>query len=116
MEQYYNNNNLLEYVLLIGDYDPDSEISNPVIDSYTIPSYNELQDENSRLIKELTFLESAFKYPHNNSVIFNLVRVKKNGEDTWIDKIKISEFELNKLDQCETVKYLLQNCNPKCER
>ena len=78
--------------------------------------YNELQDENSRLIKELTFLESAFKYPHNNSVIFNLVRVKKNGEDTWIDKIKISEFELNKLDQCETVKYLLQNCNPKCER
>ena len=78
--------------------------------------YNELQDENSRLIKELTFLESAFKYPHNNSVIFNLVRVKKNGEDTWIDKIKISEFELNKLDQCETVKYLLQNCNPICER
>ena len=78
--------------------------------------YNELQDENSRLIKELTFLESAFKYPHNNSVIFNLVRVKKNGEDTWIDKIKISEFELNKLDQCETVKYLLQNCSPKCER
>ena len=78
--------------------------------------YNELQDENSRLIKELTFLESAFKYPHNNSVIFNLVRVKKNGEDTWIDKIKISEFELNKLDQCETVNYLLQTCNPKCER
>ena len=45
LERYYEKNKLLEYVLLIGDYDPDSEISNPVIDSYTIPSYNELQDD-----------------------------------------------------------------------
>ena len=45
LKVYYDQNNLLEYVLLIGDYDPDSQISNPIVDSYTISSYNENQED-----------------------------------------------------------------------
>ena len=72
--------------------------------------------ENSRLKKELNFYKSAFKWPYSNSVIYNLVRVTKGGEDMWIDRIKISEMELRELDQSEKAKYLLKNCNPRCER
>jgi len=78
--------------------------------------YNVLEEKNKELIKELKFYKSAFEYPLNNSAIFNLVRVKCNGEDQWIDRVKITEQELKKLDQCNTVKYLLENCNPRCER
>ena len=78
--------------------------------------YNKLENEYDKIKKELEFYKSAFKYPHSNSAIFNLVRVKKDGVDVWIDRIKITEFELRALDQCEKVKYLIKNCNPRCER
>lgn len=41
---YYSNNSLLEYVLLIGDYNPNSNVAYP-LDSYTISSYNEPQQD-----------------------------------------------------------------------
>ncbi|RMZ48734.1 T9SS C-terminal target domain-containing protein [Candidatus Marinimicrobia bacterium PRS2] len=48
LETYYSNNPLLEYVLLIGDYDPDPNdyagLTYP-LDSFTISSYNEPQQD-----------------------------------------------------------------------
>jgi hypothetical protein len=48
LETYYSNNSLLEYVLLIGDFDPDpndySGLTYP-LDSFTISSYNEPQQD-----------------------------------------------------------------------
>jgi len=48
LETYYSNNSLLEYVLLIGDYDPDPNdyagLTYP-LDSFTISSYNEPQQD-----------------------------------------------------------------------
>lgn len=85
--------------------------------------YDKLEDKHAKLMneynmvkKELEFYQSAFKYPHNGSAIFNLVRVKKDGIDIWIDRVKISEMELRELDKCDKVKYLLEHCNPRCER
>tara|TARA_B100001094_G_C17773840_1_gene596353 strand:+ start:261 stop:584 length:324 start_codon:yes stop_codon:yes gene_type:complete len=75
-----------------------------------------LMDENEKLKKELEFVKRIFKYPLRNNVIFNLVRLKKNGEDVWINKIQVSENELKELDDCEEVRYLLKICNPRCER
>tara|TARA_Y100001935_G_C17311068_1_gene516294 strand:+ start:8027 stop:8338 length:312 start_codon:yes stop_codon:yes gene_type:complete len=75
-----------------------------------------LMDENEKLKKELEFVKRIFKYPLRNNAIFNLVRLKKGGEDVWINKIQVSENELKELDDCEEVRYLLKNCNPKCER
>ena len=75
-----------------------------------------LMDENEKLKKELKFVTSIFKYPLRNNVIFNLVRLKKGGKDVWINKIQVSENELKELDDCEEVRYLLKNCNPRCER
>ena len=45
LETYYITNNLLEYVLLIGDFDPDSPGISYPLDSFTISSYNEQQDD-----------------------------------------------------------------------
>ena len=42
-------------------------------------------------------MKRIFKYPLKNNVIFNLVRLKKNGEDVWINKIQVSENELKEL-------------------
>tara|TARA_B100000686_G_C16782434_1_gene972865 strand:+ start:2353 stop:2664 length:312 start_codon:yes stop_codon:yes gene_type:complete len=78
--------------------------------------YYLLMDENEKLKKELKFVNRIFKFPLRNNVIFNLVRLKKNGEDIWINKIQVSENELKDLDDCEEVRYLLKNCNPRCER
>ena len=75
-----------------------------------------LMDENEKLKKELKFVESIFEFPLNNNAIFNLVRLKKNGEDIWINRIQVTERELKELDDCEEVRDLLTNCNPRCER
>lgn len=74
------------------------------------------EEQMNELKRELDFVKQVFNYPLRNSVIFNLVRVKKGGQDIWIDRIKIQEMELRELDKCDTVKYLLANCNPRCER
>ena len=78
--------------------------------------YLELQNNYDKLKKELEFYNSAFRYPHNSSVIYNLLRVTKNGEPMWIDRIKTYEHDLKQLDQCDTVKFLIENSNPRCER
>jgi hypothetical protein len=75
-----------------------------------------LMDENEKLKKELEFVKSIFNYPLRNNAIFNLVRLKKNGEDVWINRIQVSENELKELDDCDEVRYLLKNCNPRFER
>lgn len=74
------------------------------------------EEKMKELQRELNFVNQVFSHPLRNSVVFNLVRVKKGGQDIWIDRIKIQEMELRELDQCDTVKYLLANCNPRCER
>ena len=78
--------------------------------------YHLLMDENEKLKKELEFVTSIFKYPLRNNAIFNLVLLKKDGKDVWINKIQVTENELNEFDDCKEVRYLLKTCNPKCER
>lgn len=78
--------------------------------------YHQIMDENTRLKKELDFLKSIFEYPLSNNVIFNLVRLKKKGEDVWAVRNRMSERELLEFDDCEEVRYMLQKCNPRCER
>ena len=75
-----------------------------------------LMDENEKLKKELEFVKSIFNYPLRNNAIFNLVRLKKNGEDVWINRIQVSKNELKELDDCDEVRFLLKNCNPRFER
>lgn len=78
--------------------------------------YQQLVDENIQLKKELKFLESIFSYPLKNNAIFNLVRLKKKGEDVWVVRNRMSEKELREFDDCEEVRYMLKKCNPRCER
>ena len=78
--------------------------------------YHQLMDENTRLKKELEFLNSIFEYPLRNNAIFNLVRLKKKGEDVWVVRNRMSESELREFDDCEEVRYMIKNCNPRCER
>ena len=78
--------------------------------------YHLLEEENKNLKKELEFINSIFKYPIRNNAIFNLMRLKKNGKDEWVNKIQVTEKELLEYDDCKDVQYLLKNCNPKYER
>lgn len=78
--------------------------------------YQQLMDENIRLKKEVEFLKSVFEYPLRNNAIFNLVRLKKKGEDVWVVRNRMSESELREFDDCEEVRYMINNCNPRCER
>lgn len=78
--------------------------------------YHQLMDENTRLKKEVEFLNSIFEYPLRNNAIFNLVRLKKKGEDVWAVRNRMSESELREFDDCEEVRYMIKNCNPRCER
>ena len=56
--------------------------------------YHLLEEENKNLKKELEFINSIFKYPLRNNAIFNLMRLKKNGKDEWVNKIQVTEKEL----------------------
>jgi len=78
--------------------------------------YRLLMDEKINLEKELEFLKSIFDYPLRNNAIFNLVRLKKNGEDVWAVRNRMTERELREFDDCKEVRYMLENCNPRCER
>ena len=78
--------------------------------------YHLLDEQNKNLKKELEFINSIFKYPLRNNAIFNLMRLKKNGKDEWVNKIQVTEKELLEYDDCKDVQYLLKNCNPKYER
>lgn len=78
--------------------------------------HHQLMDENENLKKEINFLKSIFEYPLVNNAIFNLVRLKKNGQDVWAVRNKMTKHELLEFDDCEEVRYMLKNCNPRCER
>ena len=78
--------------------------------------YHLLEEENKNLKKELEFINSIFKYPLRNNAIFNLMRLKKNGKDEWVNKIQVTEKELLEYYDCKDVQYILKNCNPKYER
>lgn len=78
--------------------------------------YRLLMEEKINLEKELEFLKSIFDYPLRNNAIFNLVRLKKNGEDVWAVRNRMTERELREFDDCKEVRYMLENCNPRCER
>ena len=78
--------------------------------------HHQLMDENEKLKKEIYFLKSIFEYPLKNNAIFNLVRLKKNGQDVWAVRNGMSERELLEFDDCKEVRYMLENCNPRCER
>lgn len=99
----------------IVDYYRDFPVNIDVIEKMN-QEYHLLMEENEKLKKELKFVNSIFEYPLRNNAIFNLMRLKKNGEDVWINKIQMSERELKEFDDCEDVRYLLRNCNPRCER
>lgn len=81
---------------------------------------NELTHQNKSLIQEneiinqeLNFYQSIFK-THQNSVVFNLKQKFKNGEKTWIDRIRCTREEIIELDQDnETIEWLKP---VKCER
>lgn len=77
---------------------------------------HQLMDENIRLKKEVEFLKGIFEYPLRNNAIFNLVRLKKKGEDVWAVRNRMSESELREFDDCKEVSYMINNCNPRCER
>ena len=74
-----------------------------------------LKKENIELKKEIEFLNKIFTENYNEAV-FNLVRVKKNGEDVWINRIKTTMEELKTCDECSEVNYLISVCNPKPSR
>ena len=99
----------------IVDYYRDYPLNVDVIEKMN-EDHHRLMIENEKLKKELKFVNSVFEYPLRNNAIFNLVRLKKNGEDVWINRIQVSENELKELDDCKEVRYLLKNCNPRCER
>ena len=99
----------------IVDYYRDYPLNVDVIEKMN-EEHDRLMIENEKLKKELEFVKSIFEYPLRNNAIFNLVRLKKNGEDVWINRIQVSENELKELDDCKEVRYLLKNCNPRCER
>lgn len=99
----------------IVDYYRDYPVNIDVIEKMN-QEYHLLMEENEKLKKELKFVNSIFEYPLRNNAIFNLMRLKKNGEDVWINKIQMTERELKEFDDCEDVRYLLRNCNPRCER
>jgi hypothetical protein len=99
----------------IVDYYRDFPVNIDVIEKMN-QEHHLLMEENEKLKKELKFVNSIFEYPLRNNAIFNLMRLKKNGEDVWINKIQMSERELKEFDDCEDVRYLIRNCNPRCER
>jgi hypothetical protein len=76
----------------------------------------ELQAENKSLKEEIQLYKSLFDYPLNNSCIFNLMLVPKDGKQVWIDKIKVTKEFLLQCEQTERVKELLKNINPKYEK
>lgn len=99
----------------IVDYYRDFPVNIDVIEKMN-QEHHLLMKENEKLKKELKFVNSIFEYPLRNNAIFNLMRLKKNGEDVWINKIQMTERELKEFDDCEDVRYLLSICNPRCER
>ena len=79
-----------------------------------------LKKENEDLKKEVQFMNIPFNDRHlRNTAVFNIVRAKTiNGDDIWFNKIDYNTNEnfLKSLEQTDYIKYLIKNCNPRCER
>ena len=91
------------------------------MDVLSVVTENErLKKENEKLKKELEFMNIPFRdYKLRNTAIFNIVRAKTlGGEDIWFNKIDAytNEAFLKSLESNDNIKYLIENCNPRCER
>lgn len=79
-----------------------------------------LKKENEDLKKEVQFMNIPFNDRElRNTAVFNIVRAKTiNGDDIWFNKIDYNTNEnfLKSLEQTDYIKYLIKNCNPRCER
>jgi len=79
-----------------------------------------LKKENEDLKKEVQFMNIPFNDRRlRNTAVFNIVRAKTiNGDDIWFNKIDYNTNEnfLKSLEQTDYIKYLIENCNPRCER
>lgn len=79
-----------------------------------------LKKENEDLKKEVQFMNIPFNdYKLRNTAIFNIARAKTiSGDDIWFNKIDYDTNKnfLNSLEQTDYIKYLIKNCNPRCER
>lgn len=79
-----------------------------------------LKKENEDLKKEVQFMNIPFNNRNlRNTAVFNIVRAKTiNGDDIWFNKIDYNTNEnfLKSLEQTDYIKYLIENCNPRCER
>ena len=79
-----------------------------------------LKKENEELKKEVEFMNIPFNdRTLRNTAVFNIVRAKTNdGDDIWFNKIdyNTNEHFLKTLQQTDYIKYLIENCNPRCER
>ena len=79
-----------------------------------------LKKENEDLKKEVQFMNIPFNDRNlRNTAVFNIVRAKTiNGDDIWFNKIDYNTNEnfLKSLEQTDYIKYLIKNCNPRCER
>jgi hypothetical protein len=67
-----------------------------------------LKLENSRLKRELDFMNKIFK-EHPSAVIYNLERFTMKGSPIWIDTNLVTLQELKKLDQDDHVKDLIHS-------
>ena len=80
--------------------------------------YTDLEEENKKLQKEIQFLNKIFE-DFRNSAVFNLVRATTlDGREIWFDRIKpgVDKKFLETLVRDEKIQYLIDNCNPRCER
>lgn len=79
-----------------------------------------LKKENEDLKKEVQIMNIPFNDQRlRNTAVFNIVRAKTiNGDDIWFNKIDYNTNEnfLKSLEQTDYIKYLIKNCNPRCER
>tara|TARA_Y100000817_G_C16654348_1_gene454333 strand:- start:460 stop:735 length:276 start_codon:yes stop_codon:yes gene_type:complete len=87
----------------------------------SIIAQNELlKIQNDSLKKEIEFMNIPFTdYKLRNTAVFNIVRAKTlEGTDIWFNKIDPSTNEkfLRSLESNDYIEYLIENCNPKCER
>ena len=91
------------------------------MDVLAIIAENErLKKENEELKKEVEFMNIPFNDRMlRNTAVFNVIRAKTNdGDDIWFNKIdhNTNEKFLKSLQQTDYIKYLIENCNTRCER
>ena len=83
-----------------------------------LSAFNDTQKELLRDFHRGILSYYASSYLNRNLTDENFIETERllKKQDIWIDKVKICENELRELDMCPKVKYLLDNCNPRCER